>query len=154
MVSKRNRTIHSNGNRLWIMDPPWFPEVCVVRTFPRKAEVLKKERNWRLVNVQTYSQGGIHRYITAVLTEHSKQIDQQQPAQHRSDHTLVAFGSLGPWGFGEEREGEGENNSAGSVRPPVYGLGWGWGLSQYGKMPWSLFLLVNSLSNGWLLHND
>jgi hypothetical protein len=95
---------------------------------------------------------GIHRYTgySSSRTYCTQKTDQQQSNIDRitAGSRLVAFGSLGGFWGTRKREGEGENNSAGSVRPPVYRPGWGWGLSQYGKVAWSLFLLVNSLSNG------
>ena len=133
MVSKRNRTIHSNGNRLRI--PLDFPKSAWYVRFLGNPKYWKKNEtgNWRFgerTDIQPRGYTQVHRLqVTAALT-----VTQQT--------RLVALGSLG--GFGEDGKREGENNSAGSVRPPVYGLGWGWGLSQYGKMAWSLFLLVNS----------
>ena len=158
MISKG--IVLKHDNRLWLW-PAWFSEVGAVRTFPRIPEVLKKKleiggraaKEPRGYYTQLLTTGT---QVTAVLTVYTanRSIRSSSPSSIGS-HGSPRLGALGVWGRGKEKE----KIIIERVRFDHQSTGWaGAGVFhstvQYGKMAWSLFLLVNSLSNGWLLHND
>jgi hypothetical protein len=91
------------------------------------------------VKYRRTAKGGIHSYIPYLLnTNTANRSINSSPTSHRSDRITDARRVWEPLGFEEEVRGR----IIQKVRFDHQSTGWG--LSQYGKMAWSLFLLVNS----------